>query len=42
MKFEEVKDKIAATLRQKRLEQIKADFVRDLKSGAKIEYLTPV
>lgn len=42
MKFDEVKDRIAATLRQKRLDQVKSEFVRELKSSAKVQYLMPV
>ena len=37
--FEEVKDKIAALLHGKKLDQRKAEFVRELKAGAKIQYL---
>lgn len=42
LKFEEVKEKIADSMRQKRLDQRKADFVRELKAAAKIQYLAPV
>jgi parvulin-like peptidyl-prolyl isomerase len=41
LKFEEVKDKIASRLKEERLTQAKAEFVRELKAGANIQYLAP-
>ena len=38
LKFQEAREDIAASLRQKRLRQRKSEFVRELKEGARIEY----